>query len=1107
MTAVDDRPTTEIGAARKRKEDRRLITGRTRWTDNIQLPGMLHLAMVRSPFAHARITAIDTSEATSAPGVVAVFTGKDLEDSQGVNINAWPITADQVTPTHLPVVIDHVACAGEIVAVVVARTQRAARDAAEKVDVDYDELPAVLDLKEAAADTVLAHPDLGTNKSAFWKLDSAEAGTGGNVDEAIAKARVDGIVIEREYRQQRLVPAFMEPRSTVVDPTSEQMTVWSATQVPHILRFAIAATMGIPESKVRVIAPDVGGGFGGKLQTTPEEFATIAVARKLGRPCKFTETRSESMISAHHGRDQWQKLTLSAEKDGTVTGFKVELLADMGAYIAIVGGGVPVLGAWMFNSIYKFPAYQFNCQTVLTNKTWVDAYRGAGRPEATYAIERIMDELAAEVGVDPLEIRAKNWITHDEFPFTTVAGMTYDSGNYEAATAKAVELFGYDELRAEQKRRRDSNDPVQLGIGVSTFTEMCGLAPSRVLGSLSYGAGGWEHASIRMLATGTVEVITGTSPHGQGHETAWSQIVADRLGVPFENVEVLHGDTQIAPKGLDTYGSRSLVVGGEALVLAADKVIEKAKPFAAHLLEASADDLEFSGGRFTVKGTDKGHGDHRDRARDLRRAQPPRRRRAEHRRRRHLRPGELLVPPRHAPVRHGGRHRDRRHDDAQVRLRRRHRQDHQPAHRRGPGARRPRAGHRAGAVGGGRVRRPGHPRHGLLRRLHPAHRGRHDQLRHRPHHLAVDDEHPRHQGRGGGRHHRLHPGGRQRDRGCRAAPRRQRRPDAVHARTGVEGDPVGRGALRRRDRAGPAALRGRLPQPGPSSRRDGRSSTVIPAAFDYLAPTTVDEALAALAAGGDDAKVMGGGQSLLPILRMRLNAPDTLVDLGRIEALRGIRDAGDHLVIGAMTPYSDLLESDLVHEHAALLAKAVAEVADPQIRHRGTIGGALVHADPAGDVGAPVLALDAELVIVGAGGERTVPAGEFFRDLFETSVAEGELLTEVRIPKHTGWGSHYEKFVRVSHQWSIVGVAVALKADGGTISEARIGLTNMGSTPLRARGVEQALVGRSAADLGDVCAQVADGTNPPSDLNGDADYRRHLARVLTRRAVLTALGG
>ncbi|MBK8730695.1 MAG: xanthine dehydrogenase family protein [Tetrasphaera sp.] len=610
MTAVDERPaeSAEIGKARRRKEDQRLITGRTKWTDNIVLPGMLHLAMVRSPFAHAKVTSIDTEAAKGATNVVAVYTAADFPDGMGACANAWPITPEQVTPDHLPMVTEHVACAGEIVAVVVARSAAAARDAAELVDVDYEELPAVLDAKEALKDEVLAHPDKGTNKSAFWRLDSAEAGTGGSVDEAIAKAREDGIVIEREYRQQRLVPAFMEPRSTVVDPTGEQVTMWTSTQVPHILRFLIAATTGMPESKIRVIAPDVGGGFGGKLQTTPEEFITLAVARKLGKPAKYTETRSESLLSAHHGRDQYQMLTLAATKDGTVTGLKVDLLANLGAYVAIVGGGVPVLGAWMFHAIYKFPAYQFNCQTVLTNTTWVDAYRGAGRPEATFAIERLMDELAAEVGVDPLEIREKNWIKHEEFPFVSVSGMTYDSGNYEAATARAKELFGYDELRAEQKQRRESGDPVQLGIGVSTFTEMCGLAPSRVLGQLSYGAGGWESAAIRMLPTGKVEVITGTSPHGQGHETAWSQIVADRLGVPFADVEVLHGDTAIAYKGLDTYGSRSLVVGGEAVVRAADKVIEKAKPFAAHLLEASVDDLEFKDGRYAVKGTDKGVG-------------------------------------------------------------------------------------------------------------------------------------------------------------------------------------------------------------------------------------------------------------------------------------------------------------------------------------------------------------------------------------------------------------------------------------------------------------------------------------------------------------------
>lgn len=608
MTATAEQTQPEIGRGRRRKEDQRLITGRTRWTDNITLPGMLHMAMVRSPFAHAKIVSIDATAAKAATNVVDVLTGADLGESQGVNANAWPITPDQVTPVHLPMPADRVTFAGEIVAVVVARSAAEARDAAELVDVEYSELPAALDLKEAAADTVLAHPDLGTNKSALWVFDSAQAGTGGDVEAAIAKARTDGIVIEREYRQQRLIPAFMEPRSVVVDPTGEQITMWSATQIPHILRFLLAATTGVPESKIRVIAPDVGGGFGGKLQTTPEEWLAWAIARRLGKPVKYTETRSESLMAGHHGRDQWQKLTMSAEKDGTVTGLKVELLADLGSYVSLVGGGVPVLGAFMFNAIYKFPAYHFACQTVLTNKTWTDAYRGAGRPEATYAVERLMDELAVEVGVDPLVIREKNWIKHEEFPFTTVAGLQYDSGNYEAATARAKEMFGYDELRAEQQRRRESGDRVQLGIGISTFTEMCGLAPSRVLGSLDYGAGGWEHASVRMLPTGKVEVVTGASAHGQGHETAFSQIVADRLGVPFEDVEVLHGDTQVAHKGLDTYGSRSLVVGGEALVRAADKVIEKAKPIAAHLLEANADDLDFAAGRFTVKGTDQGIG-------------------------------------------------------------------------------------------------------------------------------------------------------------------------------------------------------------------------------------------------------------------------------------------------------------------------------------------------------------------------------------------------------------------------------------------------------------------------------------------------------------------
>ena len=604
-STAEPRTESELGRARRRKEDEHLVTGRTHWTDNIVLPGMLHAAILRSPFAHARITHLDVDEAKKQPGVVAVYTGADLAEEQGSLPCAWQITEDMLTPPAPALAVGTVRFAGEAVAVVVARTYYEAHDALDAIDVDYDDLPVVLDLAAAADDTVVLHPDLGTNRSAKWVFDSAEAGSGSNVDDTLRDAEV---VVERTFRQQRLIPAFMEPRSVVVDPTASQTTMWSSTQVPHILKLMLAMTLGIPEHTLRVIAPDVGGGFGGKLQVTPEEVLTLLIARRLRKPLKYTETRSESMMAGHHGRDQIQKLTIAARRDGTVTGLKVDLLADMGAYLRLVTPGVPILGAFMFNGIYKFDAYRFTCTNVFTNKVPTDAYRGAGRPEATFAIERIMDELAVELSMDPIELRKKNWIAHLEFPFDTVAGLTYDSGNYEAATAKALELLDYDGLRREQAERRERKDPVQLGIGVSTFTEMCGLAPSRVLGSLSYGAGGWEHAAIRMLPTGKVEVVTGASAHGQGHETAWSQIVADRLGIPFEDIEVLHGDTQTSPRGLDTYGSRSLAVGGIAVVKAAEKVVAKARPIAAHLMECAEDDLDFTDGQFRVKGTEKSVG-------------------------------------------------------------------------------------------------------------------------------------------------------------------------------------------------------------------------------------------------------------------------------------------------------------------------------------------------------------------------------------------------------------------------------------------------------------------------------------------------------------------
>ncbi|MFJ5840708.1 xanthine dehydrogenase family protein molybdopterin-binding subunit [Streptomyces shenzhenensis] len=595
---TDQAVAREVGRSRLRKEDARLITGQTNWTDNIQVTGLLQLAVLRSPMAHARIGRVDVAPALDRPGVVAAFSGADLADGLGSLPCAWPVTEDIVLPGHPPIAVDEVRHAGDPVAVVVARDRYAAADALEAIEVDYEPLPPVLDLEAALADDApLVHADKGTNRSYVWPL-----ATGENF--AAVRERAE-VTVKRRYHQQRLIPNAMEPRAVVVTPlaASGEYTVYSATQIPHILRIMLATVTGVPEHKLRVIAPDVGGGFGSKLQVYGEEAIALAVARRLGRPVKWTESRSEGYLATHHGRGMIQDVEVAATREGRLLGLKVDLIADMGAYLMLVTPGIPILGAFMYPGIYKMDAYEFTCTGVFTTRTPTDAYRGAGRPEATFAIERIMDELAAELGLDPVELRRRNWIRHEEFPYTTIAGLTYDSGDYEAATDKALALFGYDGLRAEQRERNARGDTVRLGIGVSTFTEMCGLAPSRVLRDLRYGAGGWEAASIRMLPTGKVEVVTGTSPHGQGHETCWSQIAADVLGVPFEDVEVVHGDTRSAPQGMDTYGSRSLAVGGEAVHRAATRVVDKARKVAAHLLEASEQDLDFTDGVFSVKGS------------------------------------------------------------------------------------------------------------------------------------------------------------------------------------------------------------------------------------------------------------------------------------------------------------------------------------------------------------------------------------------------------------------------------------------------------------------------------------------------------------------------
>jgi aerobic carbon-monoxide dehydrogenase large subunit len=590
---------TVIGSRLLRKEDPKLLTGEGRFVDDLVIPGAQWLGMVRSPFAHARIGSIDPSGALELAGVSAVYTGADLRDLWATPMPcAWQVTPDMKAPEHYPVAVDKACYVGDIVAVVVADSRYAARDGVDAVVVDYEPLPAVVDLEDALADTTVVHDALGTNKSYTWTLiPDADA-----VDRAFADA---AHTVSERFLQQRLIPMAMEPRGVAVvpQPHGGEVTVYSATQIPHILKVQIGLTCGVAEQKVRVIAPAVGGGFGSKLNVYSEELVAVVVARKLGSPTRWTEDRSENAVATIQGRGQIQDVELAADGDGKVTAVRVKLVADMGAYHQLVTPGIPLLGAFLYHGVYDVPAYSFECTGVFTNKTPTDAYRGAGRPEATYAIERAMDALARTVGIDPTEIRRRNYIAPDRFPYASSGGLVYDSGNYEPSLDRALEMVGYEQLRKEQAVRRQEGGTKHLGIGMSTYVEMCGLAPSRVLASLNFGAGGWESATVRLLPTGKVQVVSGATPHGQGHETSWSMIVADKFGIDPDDVEVLHSDTAVSPLGLDTYGSRSLSVGGVAVDMAADKVLAKAKTIAAHLLEASEDDLEFAEGAFTVRGT------------------------------------------------------------------------------------------------------------------------------------------------------------------------------------------------------------------------------------------------------------------------------------------------------------------------------------------------------------------------------------------------------------------------------------------------------------------------------------------------------------------------
>jgi aerobic carbon-monoxide dehydrogenase large subunit len=594
MTAVATAPGV-VGTSVKRKEDASLLRGRGTFVDNLTLPATVYMAVVRSPYPHARISSVDLDDARKAEGVVAAFSGADLaEDWKGGLPCAWPVTEDIKMPAHFPLATDEARYQGDGVAVVIAESRALAKDAAELVEVEYEPLPSTANVEKALEDGApLVHSELGTNECYVWKLET---------DEVQAAIDAADVVVTRRYFQPRLIPNAIEPRGVLaqVGPTDE-VTLWSATQVPHILRFALQLVLGIPESKIRVIAPDVGGGFGSKLNVYAEEALAVAVAKRLGRPVKWIEERAENYVATIHGRDVVHELTFAATRDGTITAVKSDAKCAMGAYLQLVTPGIPLLGAWIYSGPYAIPNYSVTFTGVFTHTTPTDAYRGAGRPEATYVLERTMDALARELGMDPVELRRKNLVT--EFPHTMASGLTVDTGDYEGCLDRLLELLDLDAIRADQAERREGGGAKQLGVGFSTYNEMCGLAPSRILGAIRYAVGGWDAATIRFQPLGSVQVVTGTSPHGQSHETTWAQIVADQLGVGFDDVEVLHGDTAVSQQGMDTYGSRSLTVGGIALYHASQKIIAKARRIVAHQLEVSEDDLEFDAGTFTVKGS------------------------------------------------------------------------------------------------------------------------------------------------------------------------------------------------------------------------------------------------------------------------------------------------------------------------------------------------------------------------------------------------------------------------------------------------------------------------------------------------------------------------
>jgi len=580
-----------FGRAMKRVEDPRLIKGIATYVDDLKIPGVLHAEFVRSPHANAKIRSIKTDTAKKLPGVVGIFTGADVNDKVGTIPCASPIPGGK-SPDHTVLAGARVYFVGHPVAVVVAETRTIARDAIDLIEVDYEPLPAVIDPEKALEkDSPLTHPELGTNVAFTWSL------PGGDVDGAFKGA---DSVLKLRIIHPRLTPMAIEPRGCAASwhAGESSLTLWTSTQIPHLVRTLLPGLIRIPENKLRVVAPEVGGGFGSKLNLYAEEAVVSHLAMRLDRPVKWIEGRRENAAATVHGRDQIADNEIAIQKDGTVLAIRSKIIADVGSYCQLLTPAIPTLTGLMLCGCYKLKAVRVDVTGVHTNKMSTDAYRGAGRPEAAYMIERLMDLVASELGLDPVEVRLKNMPESTEFPLTTATGLLYDSGNYQHALEKAQELAEWPKLIKERDAARKAGR--LFGIGVSTYVEICALGPSKIM-----AAGGWEWGCVRIEISGKVTVITGATPHGQGQETSFAQIAADWLGVPIEDIVVLRGDTATAHFGRDTYGSRATALGGSAIVMSIEKIVEKAKTLAAALLKSTPKEIEFKDGKFFVNGDGK----------------------------------------------------------------------------------------------------------------------------------------------------------------------------------------------------------------------------------------------------------------------------------------------------------------------------------------------------------------------------------------------------------------------------------------------------------------------------------------------------------------------